>query len=41
MPEEERARRAKALQETIRSNTIEEWVEAQLRDIATYKERRG
>ncbi len=41
MPEEERARRAKALQETIRSNTIEEWVEAQLRDIAAYKERRG
>jgi len=41
MPDDERARRAEALQETIRSNTIEEWVEAQLRDIATYKERRG
>ncbi len=40
MPDEERARRAEALQETIRANTIEEWAEAQLEDIAAYRERR-
>ncbi len=39
MPEDERARRAEELEQTIRSNTIEEWVEAQLRDIAAYRER--
>ena len=39
MPEDERARRAEELEQTIRSYTIEEWVEAQLRDIAAYKER--
>ena len=39
MPEDERARRAEELEQTIRSNTIEEWVEAQLRDIAAYQER--
>ena len=38
MPDGERVRRAEALQETIRSNTIEEWVEAQLKDIAAYRE---
>ncbi|MCA1728631.1 MAG: trehalose-6-phosphate synthase [Actinobacteria bacterium] len=41
MPDDERARRAEALQHTIRSNTIEEWVEAQLEDIAAYRERHG
>ena len=41
MPDHERARRAKALEQTIRSNTIEEWVEAQLKDIAAYRERYG
>jgi trehalose-6-phosphate synthase len=41
MPDDERARRAEALEETIRSNTIEEWVEAQLKDIAAYRERYG
>lgn len=41
MPDDERARRAEALEETIRSNTIEEWAEAQLKDIAAYWERHG
>ena len=39
MPDDERTRRAEALERTIRSNTIEEWVEAQLEDIAAYRER--
>ncbi len=39
MPKDERARRAEELEQTIRSYTIEEWVEAQLRDIAAYQER--
>ena len=39
MPEDERARRAEALKQTIEANTIEEWVEAQLKDIAAYRER--
>ncbi len=34
MSEDERARRAKALRRTVEANTIEEWVEAQLKDIA-------
>ena len=38
MPEDERSRRAEALEKTIRSNTIEEWAEAQLKDIAAYRE---
>ena len=41
MPDDERARRAEALEEIIRSNTIEEWAEAQLKDITTYRERRA
>jgi trehalose 6-phosphate synthase len=41
MPEEERERRAIALRETVRSNTIEDWVEAQIEDIEAYRERRG
>jgi trehalose 6-phosphate synthase len=41
MPEEERGRRANALRETVRSNTIEDWVEAQIEDIEAYRERRG
>ena len=40
MPDDERAHRAEALERTIRANTIEEWVEAQLKDIAAYRERR-
>jgi len=39
MPEGERRRRAKALRETVLENTIEDWVEAQLRDIAAYRDR--
>jgi len=41
MPEEERRRRADALRETVISNTIEDWVEAQMKDIAAYRERYG
>ncbi|HEX2181159.1 MAG TPA: trehalose-6-phosphate synthase [Rubrobacteraceae bacterium] len=37
MPQEERRRRAEALRETVRSNTIEDWVEAQMKDIAAYR----
>lgn len=38
MSDGERTRRARALEETIRANTIEEWAEAQLKDVATYRE---
>ena len=41
MPEEERERRARGLRETVRSNTIEDWVGAQIEDIEAYRERRG
>jgi len=41
MPEEERTRRAKALKKTVEENTIEEWVESQLKDIDAYHERHG
>ncbi len=41
MPEDERARHAEALRESIRSNTIEKWAEIQLKDIAAYRERYG
>jgi trehalose 6-phosphate synthase len=37
MPDDERARRAKALKQTIEANTIEEWADAQLKDIAAYR----
>jgi trehalose 6-phosphate synthase len=37
MPGEERRRRANALRETIMGNTIEDWVEAQMKDIAAYR----
>lgn len=40
MPDAERARRARALKETVLSNTVEDWVEAQLRDIAELRGRR-
>src|SRR3712207_1798479 len=39
MPEGERRRRAKALRETVLDNTIEDWVEAQIEDIAAYRDR--
>jgi trehalose 6-phosphate synthase len=41
MPDEERRRRAEALRETVRSNTIEDWVEAQMKDIGAYREQKG
>ncbi|HZY64651.1 MAG TPA: trehalose-6-phosphate synthase [Rubrobacteraceae bacterium] len=37
MSSEERRERAEALQKTVRSNTIEHWVEAQMEDIAAYR----
>lgn len=37
MSAEERRERAEALQETVRSNTIEHWVEAQMEDISAYR----
>jgi trehalose 6-phosphate synthase len=40
MPEEERGHRAKALREAVDSNTIEDWVEAQIQDIEAYRRRR-
>jgi trehalose 6-phosphate synthase len=41
MPDEERRRRAQALREAVYSSTIEDWVEAQIKDIAAYRERHG
>ncbi len=41
MPEDERREKAKALRDTVLSNTVEDWVEAQLKDIAELRERRG
>ncbi len=40
MPDDQRARHAEALEQTIRSNTIEEWAEAQLKDIAEHPKQR-
>ena len=39
MPDAERRRRAHTLRQTVRTNTIEDWVEAQLTDIAAYRSR--
>jgi trehalose 6-phosphate synthase len=41
MPEDERKERAGALREAVMANTIEDWVEAQLRDIEAYRHRQG
>ncbi len=41
MPEDERKRRADALREAVMANTIEDWVEAQIKDIEAYRERHG
>ena len=41
MPEDERKRRADALRGAVMANTIEDWVETQLRDIEAYRERHG
>ncbi|MBA2714050.1 MAG: hypothetical protein H0U55_10940 [Rubrobacteraceae bacterium] len=40
-PEEERVRRSRALRDRVMSNTIEDWVEAQMRDIEAYREQHG
>ncbi len=41
MPEEEKKHRAESLKRQVRDNTIEEWVEAQLDDIAMRRKKRG
>ncbi len=41
MPQEEREHRSRALREEVRSNTIDDWAEAQMRDIAAYREQHG
>jgi trehalose 6-phosphate synthase len=41
MPGDERERRAEALRQTVIKNDIEEWVKAQLKDIAAHPKRRG
>ncbi len=41
MPDEGRKKRADGLRETVMENTIEDWVEAQLRDIEAYREQYG
>jgi trehalose 6-phosphate synthase len=41
MPEDERKRRADALREAVMANTIEDWVEAQIKDIEAYRQRNG
>jgi trehalose 6-phosphate synthase len=41
MPRDERERRALAVREKVESNTIEDWVEAQIRDIEAYQEQHG
>ena len=38
MPEDERGERAEALREIVGSNTIDDWVEAQIKDIVAYRE---
>src|SRR5215216_1877381 len=41
MPRKESERRSRAVREEVESNTIEDWVEAQIRDIEAYREQRG
>jgi trehalose 6-phosphate synthase len=41
MPRDERGRRSRAVREEVESNTIEDWVEAQIRDIEAYREQHG
>jgi trehalose 6-phosphate synthase len=41
MPEGERKKRAEALKETVMSNTVDDWVEAQMREIEELRERRA
>ncbi|MGH3090149.1 MAG: trehalose-6-phosphate synthase, partial [Rubrobacteraceae bacterium] len=37
MPKEKRREKARSLRQTVLSNTIEDWVEAQIEDIASYR----
>src|SRR3712207_7481709 len=41
MPRQESERRSRAVREEVESNTIEDWVEAQIRDIKAYREQHG
>jgi trehalose 6-phosphate synthase len=41
MPQDERERRSRAVREEVESSTIEDWVEAQIRDIEAYREQHG
>ncbi|HEU4493393.1 MAG TPA: trehalose-6-phosphate synthase [Rubrobacteraceae bacterium] len=41
MPADERHRRARELRKIVASNTIEDWVEAQMKDIVAYREGDG
>jgi trehalose 6-phosphate synthase len=41
MSQDERERRSRAVREEVESNTIEDWVEAQIRDIEAYREQHG
>jgi trehalose 6-phosphate synthase len=41
MPRQESERRSRAVREEVESNTIEDWVEAQIRDIEAYREQHG
>jgi trehalose 6-phosphate synthase len=41
MPQDERERRSRAVREEVESSTIENWVEAQIRDIEAYREQHG
>jgi trehalose 6-phosphate synthase len=41
MPHDERERRSRAVREEVESNTIEDWAEAQIRDIKAYREQHG
>jgi len=41
MPEDERKQRAGALREAVMQNTIEDWVEAQIKDIEAYRKQHG
>ena len=41
MDRDERERRSRAVREEVESNTIDDWVEAQIRDIGAYREQHG
>ena len=41
MPQDERECRSRAVREEVEANTIDDWVEAQIRDIEAYREQHG